>query len=91
MKNKKQQTNDQGTYRIVIKGIIGQKWSEWFDGFTITYPDNSHTSLIGKVRDQSALHGILTKIRDLSLTLISITEIEEALDKSNPSDESLSE
>ena len=75
-----QQTNGQGTYRIVIKGILDQKWSEWFDGFTITYPDTLHTLLVGKIRDQSALHGILAHIFDLGLTLISFIEIEEALE-----------
>lgn len=91
MENEKQKSDDQGTYRLVIKGILDQKWSEWFDGFTITYPYKSHTSLIGKIQDQSALHGILANIRDLGLTLVSITEIEEALEKYAPSDESLSE
>lgn len=91
MKKEKQHIDDQGTYQIVIKGILDQKWSEWFDGFTITYPDKSHTSLIGKVRDQSALHGILANIRDLGLTLVSITEIEEALEKYKQSDEYQSE
>lgn len=91
MKKEKQHTDYQGTYQIVIKGILDQKWSEWFDGFTITYPDKSHTSLIGKVRDQSAVHGILANIRDLGLTLVSIIEMEEALEKYKPSDEDQSE
>ena len=83
MDKENQHTDGQGTYRIVIKGILDQKWSEWFDGFTITYPDTLHTLLVGKIRDQSALHGILAHIFDLGLTLISFIEIEEALENEN--------
>lgn len=74
MEIKKLQSDNQGNYRIEVKGILDTKWSEWFDGFTITYSDNTNTVLIGKVQDQSALHGILANIRDLGLTLVSITE-----------------
>jgi len=90
MKNEKQQSNDQGNYRIEVKGILDQKWSEWFDGFTITYRDNTNTILIGEVRDQSALHGILANIRDLGLTLVSIAEVEEVLENDKSSDKNTS-
>lgn len=90
MDKKNRQTEGQGTYRIVIKGILDQKWSEWFDGFSITYPDDSHTSLIGEIQDQSALHGILANIFDLGLALISFTEIEEASENDKLSDENYS-
>ena len=90
MENNKQHPDDQGIYRIEVKGLLDQKWSEWFDGFTITYRDNTSTILIGKVRDQSALHGILANIRDLGLALISISEVEETLENDKPSDENSS-
>ena len=86
MDNENQQMDRQGTYRIVIKGILDLKWSEWFDGFTITYRDSTNTLLSGKVQDQSALHGLLANIRDLGLTLISLSKVEEELENEKPSD-----
>jgi hypothetical protein len=57
------------TYQIIIKGLLDEKWSDWFDGFTITYQGENETILVGPVPDQSALHGLLAKIRDLGLSL----------------------
>ena len=63
---------DQPTkYQIRLKGTLDSSWSEWFDGFTITAQEDE-TILIGEVCDQSALHGILAKINDLGLSLISV-------------------
>ena len=63
---------DQPTaYQIRLKGTLDPSWSEWFDGFTIT-AQNGETILVGVVRDQSALHGILAKINDLGLSIISV-------------------
>lgn len=59
------------TYKIRIQGVIDSSWSDWFDGFDIAVRDNE-TVLVGRVIDQSALHGILAKINDLGLTLISV-------------------
>ncbi len=59
-------------YQIKIKGFLDDKWSEWFDGFTITHNAEDETLLIGPVRDQGALHGMLAKIRDLRLPLLSV-------------------
>src|SRR5512136_2384481 len=59
------------SYRIRIQGTIDQTWSDWFGGFTITR-QNSETVLEGEVNHQAALHGILTKINDLGLTIISV-------------------
>ena len=64
------------TYRIRIKGRLDPKWSDWFDGFSITSIKNE-TILLGTVPDQAALLGILTKINDLSLELISVNEISD--------------
>lgn len=59
-------------YRITVKGTLDDAWSAWFDGLRITHEDDGHTALVGAVPDQTALHGILAKIRDLGLTLIAV-------------------
>ena len=64
-------------YQIKIKGLLDEKWSDWFDGFTITPQDESETILVGPVLDQGALHGLLAKIRDLGLTLKSVEQIDK--------------
>lgn len=58
-------------YRIVIQGSIDASWSDWFDGLAITQRDGE-TLLQGQVVDQAALHGILAKVNDLGLTILSI-------------------
>ena len=63
-------------YRITVKGHLDSEWSDWFDGLTITLVDNGETILSGPVVDQTALHGVLIKIRDLGLPLLSLTRIE---------------
>ena len=55
-------------YQIKVRGHLDQSWSAWFDGFKFHY-DGSYTNLIGPVVDQSALHGVLSKIRDLGLSI----------------------
>ncbi len=60
-------------YQIVVKGHLDSEWSDWFDGLTITLGDNGETVLSGPLADQTALHGVLMKIRDLGLTLLSLT------------------
>ena len=59
------------TYQIRIKGILDEKWSDWFDGFTITHQENE-TVLYGPIPDQGALHGLLAKLRDLGLPIRSV-------------------
>ncbi len=61
-----------GVYRIRIKGHLDSHWSEWFDGLTITNEPNGESVLAGPIADQAALHGILAKVRDLGLTLVSV-------------------
>ena len=63
-------------YRITIKGHLDPEWSDWFDGLTITLVDNGETILSGPIVDQTALHGVLIKIRDLGLPLLSLTRLE---------------
>jgi hypothetical protein len=59
-------------YQIRVKGVLDPSWSDWFDGFTIT-TTNDETELTGLVADQAALHGILTKLNDLGLAIMSMT------------------
>jgi hypothetical protein len=62
-------------YEIRLKGHLDAQWTTWFDGLTITLEENGDTLLSGPVADQSALHGILRKVRDLGLPLISVVQL----------------
>jgi hypothetical protein len=68
--------DERGIYRIRVRGNLDRKWSDWFDGFSITPQANDETLLIGPVADQCALHGLLAKIRDLGLPLLSVEQVE---------------
>jgi hypothetical protein len=59
-------------YEIRFKGQLDDQWTEWFGGMSITYEEDDTTMLSGPIADQAALHGLLKKIRDLGLTLISV-------------------
>jgi hypothetical protein len=72
MSNEAQSFEKTETYQIIVKGILDEKWSDWFEGFQITHQGENETLLIGQVSDQSALHGLLAKIRDLGLSLRSV-------------------
>jgi hypothetical protein len=63
-------------YQITVKGHLDSEWSDWFDGLTITLMDNGETILSGPIVDQTALHGVLIKIRDLGLPLLGLSRIE---------------
>ena len=63
-------------YQIRLKGHLGAGWPEWFGGVTITLQDNGDTLLTGPVVDQAALHGLLKKVRDLGLPLLSVLRVE---------------
>ena len=60
-------------YRIKVKGHLDRRWTEWFGDMTITLEENGYTLLTGPVMDQAASHGLLRKVRDLGLPLISVT------------------
>jgi hypothetical protein len=62
-------------YHIRIKGHLGPHWSDWFGGLTITLEDTGETLLTGLVVDQAALHGVLKKVRDLGLPLVSVSPV----------------
>ncbi len=68
--------HEPGRYEIRIKGHLENRWADWFDGLTITLEDNGETRLTGPVADQAALHGLLRKVRDLGMPLISVKRIE---------------
>lgn len=61
-------------YKIRIKGQIPEHWAVWFDGLSITRTDSGETLISGSIADQAALHGVIAKIRDLNLTLISVNK-----------------
>ena len=63
-------------YEILLKGHLEARWVKWFDGMVITLDDNGNTLLSGPVADQSALHGLLKKIRDAGLPLLSVNSVE---------------
>src|SRR5437868_7916012 len=59
-------------YQIRIKGHLGREWTDWFGGLTLTREDNGETLLTGPVVDQAALYGVLRKVRDVGLPLLSV-------------------
>jgi hypothetical protein len=64
-------------YQIRIKGHLSRQWSDWFEGLAITREESGDTLLIGPVMDQAALYGLLRKVRDLGIPLISVNCIED--------------
>jgi len=64
-----------GRYEIRVKGHLDPRWAAWFDGLTLTHGSDGITVIHGPVADQAALHGLLQKIRDLGLPLISVNHV----------------
>ena len=65
-----------GQYEIRLKGHLEPRWAAWFDGLTLTQESDGTTVIRGSVIDQAALHGLLSKVRDLGLPLIAVTQID---------------
>jgi hypothetical protein len=69
-------------YEIRVHGHLDQSWSEWFEGLEISYDDDDNTVLRGPLIDEAALHGVLIKVRDLTLQLLSVNRVAGASSES---------
>jgi hypothetical protein len=67
---------ESGLYVIRIKGHLDERWAAWFAGLSITWEGNGDTRLTGPVVDQAALHGVLKRVRDLGMPLLSVNRLE---------------
>jgi hypothetical protein len=74
----REDNHTKSTYRIRVKGIPGKQWSSWFDEFDLIRQANGETLMVGPITDQAALHGLLARIRNLGLPLISVENITTA-------------
>ena len=75
----------QENYQITIKGHLDPNWADWFDGLTITSLPNGTTVISGPLADQAMLHGVLNRVRDLGLTLLSVQHVEPESDDGSKS------
>lgn len=73
-------------YEIRVRGHLGSRWSTWFDGMTLTAERDGTSVIRGFVVDQAALHGLLQKLRDLGITLISLTPLAVATTTEHPNE-----
>ena len=69
------QQDESMIYQIRIHGHLGPQWTNWFDGMTIVLEDKGETLLMGPVVDQAALHGLLRKVRDVGMPLLSVNQV----------------
>jgi hypothetical protein len=70
------QQPEPGRYEIRVKGHLGPRWAAWFDGLSLTRESDGSTVIHGPVVDQAALYGVLLKLRDLALPLVSVRQLE---------------
>ena len=68
--------HEAGRYEIRLKGHLDTRWAAWFDGLSLSLQDDGTTIIHGPVPDQAALHGLLGKVRDAGLLLVSVTRVE---------------
>ena len=68
--------HDAGRYEIRLQGHLHSRWAAWFDGMTLTKSSDGTTVIHGLVADQAALHGLLQKVRDMGLPLVSVTQVD---------------
>src|SRR4051812_29664198 len=67
--------HDSERYEIRVEGHLGPRWAAWFDGMSLTNESDGTTTIQGPVVDQAALHGLLGKLRDVGLPLVSVTQV----------------
>jgi hypothetical protein len=79
-----EKNNQQPCYEIRLKGHLDSQWTEWFGGLTITLEEDGTTLLTGPIIDQAALHGLLKKVRDLGMPLVSISPVEPGPSTTSP-------
>jgi hypothetical protein len=65
-----------GRYEIRLKGHLDSRWATWFDGLSLSSENDGTTIISGLVTDQAALHGLLQKVRDIGLPLVSVTQVD---------------
>ena len=73
-------------YQIRLESHLGSDWTDWFDGLTITLEDNGYTLLTGPVVDQAALYGLLKKVRDLGMPLVSVNRLKSCAERTGQID-----
>ena len=79
--NPKTDPNEPAIYQVRIKGHLGREWTDWFEGLAIALEDNGDTLLTGLVVDQPALYGLLKKLRDLGMSLLSVNRVQPDQDE----------
>ena len=77
-------TDEAGRYEIRVKGHLASRWAAWFDGMSLTNESDGTTSIRGPVTDQAALHGLLQRLRDTGLPLISVRQLGPSGNSSPP-------
>ena len=76
------------TSEIIVKGHLDMDWSEWLEGLTITHNDQGETVISGEIHDQAAFYGLLVKLRDMALILLSVKYLaDESLMENGDSDD----
>ena len=71
-------------YEVRVKGHLGSRWTAWFDGLSLSDSDDGTTVIRGPVADQAALHGLLQKLRDIGIPLVSLTQLPDATTDGQP-------